>query len=91
MTSEYRLLREYGLTPQAYDDLLTKQRGRCAICRQKVELHVDHNHETGCTRGLLCHGCNLGLGGSVTTQSCWMQRPSTWRSTSDDPLRRSEG
>lgn len=64
-------LRQYGLTVEEYDTLLQKQEGLCAICgrpetRQmrgiKTALVVDHNHQTGQVRGLLCHACNVGIG-----------------------------
>lgn len=48
-----------------YDQLLAKQGGKCAICGEEANgnrLAVDHNHETGEIRGLLCHQCNTGLG-----------------------------
>jgi hypothetical protein len=37
---------------------------QCAICEVGVDGkgHIDHCHETGAVRGLLCRGCNLGLG-----------------------------
>lgn len=48
-------------------DLLEEQNYSCAICGVQEEeltkkLAVDHNHETNVVRGLLCNGCNLGLG-----------------------------
>lgn len=57
----------YGITDAEYDRLLESQGGRCAICRglpygRGKRLHVDHNHETKMVRGLLCTGCNAGLG-----------------------------
>ena len=66
----YRLKVKYGLTAQNYDALLESQEGRCAICgtkdfsRSGVNTHayVDHDHETGEVRGLLCFACNTGLG-----------------------------
>jgi hypothetical protein len=52
------------MTPEQYADLLTEQSGRCAICRVAPlgPLVVDHNHDTGEVRGLLCDSCNMGLG-----------------------------
>jgi len=50
---------------QDYQLLLAAQNGVCALCfgaPTKRALHLDHDHETGRVRGLLCHGCNLGLG-----------------------------
>ena len=34
----------------------------CWICGSTKRLHIDHNHATGSPRGLLCHGCNVGIG-----------------------------
>jgi len=64
------LKREYGLTLEAYDDLLKGQGYVCAICkqpghtnnRQKYPLYVDHNHETNEVRALLCSMCNTLVG-----------------------------
>lgn len=40
-----------------------RKRGRCHICANKARnLVIDHNHETGEIRGLLCHHCNVALG-----------------------------
>jgi hypothetical protein len=51
------------ITVEAYQRLVAKQNGRCALCaRVPRGLHVDHDHETGKVRGLLCSTCNTGLG-----------------------------
>lgn len=63
---KHRLQSKYGITPEDYDKMLEAQRGVCAICRNKpgkTRFPVDHNHETGKIRGLLCTPCNLALGG----------------------------
>jgi Recombination endonuclease VII len=59
------LRRTFGITQADYEALLARQGGGCAICGRtpgKVALHVDHDHETGDIRGLLCVGCNNALG-----------------------------
>lgn len=60
-------LRRFGLTPEQYDDMLAAQQFSCAICRKhqtlfKRRLAVDHHHETGKVRALLCDNCNKGIG-----------------------------
>lgn len=55
----------FGITVEEYNRLLVSQGCRCAICRElpcKKRLAVDHDHETGKIRGLLCFECNIGLG-----------------------------
>jgi hypothetical protein len=62
---EGHLKRTFGITQADYDALLEAQGGGCAICGKapgKISLHVDHDHETGEIRGLLCVGCNNALG-----------------------------
>jgi len=57
---------KYGVTKEFLVDLYEKQKGKCAICESAPQtargLHVDHCHKTGAVRGLLCHGCNTGIG-----------------------------
>lgn len=61
---ESRLKKKYGITIDDYEAMLRKQNGCCAICERKPgkrSLHVDHCHDTGRVRGLLCFRCNFGL------------------------------
>lgn len=60
-----RYKKEYGITLSDYESMLSAQNHRCAICDRLSpygRLHVDHNHKTGESRGLLCFDCNSGLG-----------------------------
>lgn len=60
-----RLKAKYGLTLVGYSALLDRQGGVCAICGEAPDsrlLFVDHRHSDGRIRGLLCSGCNSGLG-----------------------------
>lgn len=57
----------YGLTEEAFSLRYTEQGGCCAICSTPLETtgkntHIDHDHNTGKVRGLLCNNCNTGIG-----------------------------
>ncbi|GAA3240845.1 endonuclease VII domain-containing protein [Streptomyces thermocoprophilus] len=54
--------RTYGLTEAERDGLIASGRGVCCICPAAVPEHVDHCHETGRVRGVLCFSCNAALG-----------------------------
>jgi hypothetical protein len=59
--------KRYGLSMFDYAEMAVKQDGKCAICEgmqkgKKVDLEVDHDHETGKVRALLCTACNVLLG-----------------------------
>ena len=68
-----RLRKSYGISLTEYAKLLDAQNGLCAICGKRetfkkrdgtvAPLAVDHNHKTSVVRGLLCHRCNIHLGG----------------------------
>lgn len=64
---------DFGISWEMYELKFKSQNGCCAICATPLKLHkgidsdfdvacVDHNHQTGEVRGLLCTDCNLGLG-----------------------------
>ena len=60
-------LTKYGITLETYNNMLDAQDGCCYICKKHENDHtrklaVDHNHNTGEVRGLLCTQCNIGLG-----------------------------
>ena len=69
------LKRCYGITLNEYNEMLEKQNGKCAICGTTETkgrksgrgggadvFAVDHCHDTGDVRGLLCHSCNRAMG-----------------------------
>src|SRR5579859_2601716 len=65
-TWKLNLRLKYGLSLEQYDAMSVAQLGVCAICGEidphGKRLSVDHNHETGQVRALLCNQCNVGLG-----------------------------
>jgi Recombination endonuclease VII len=60
--SEYYLRRTYQLTKDHVAEMRRAQGDRCAICGDPAPQHLDHDHETGGIRELLCQRCNHGLG-----------------------------
>lgn len=67
----YALKRDFGIDLAAYQEMFVAQKGLCAVCNQPERdtraggqkwLAVDHHHETGSIRGLLCAACNTGIG-----------------------------
>lgn len=69
--TENYLMRNYGLTLDQYTRMLEDQNHCCKTCGGEgftmknchtMKLVVDHCHQTGVVRGLLCHNCNRALG-----------------------------
>lgn len=68
-----KMLRRVNISEEYYEILVSKQAGLCAVCRKPEtaklkktghvrRLAIDHDHETGAVRGLLCTNCNTALG-----------------------------
>ena len=59
------LRKTFNMSVEAFDALAANQDGKCAICKRPPNgraLDVDHCHETGRIRGLLCNACNRAVG-----------------------------
>ncbi|MFD8572831.1 endonuclease VII domain-containing protein [Streptomyces sp. NPDC059639] len=58
----HHLKRHYNLTEVERDEMVASQMGICVICLNAPAVHVDHCHETGRVRGVLCFNCNSAIG-----------------------------
>lgn len=62
------LMKKYGITEEQFDQMFEDQGRCCAICKAptanagRYGWHTDHCHEMDYVRGILCHGCNVGIG-----------------------------
>ncbi|MCK5607318.1 hypothetical protein KAR91_35875 [Candidatus Pacearchaeota archaeon] len=64
-TLRHNLKHEYGMTVEQYNQMFADQNGVCFLCGKPEldrRLSVDHNHETGKIRSLLCRRCNMCVG-----------------------------
>lgn len=62
-----RLRVRFGISPEEYDALVALQGNLCALCREPQKQHfqyfaIDHDHNSGAIRGLLCTPCNAAIG-----------------------------
>jgi len=62
-----RNVNRYGITKEDFKKLYEQQEGACAVCGKFLEYngldtHIDHDHDTGKVRGILCSNCNTALG-----------------------------
>lgn len=74
------LERKYGITLQDVDNLTKNQNNKCKICQEEItkkNIAVDHCHETGKIRGVLCKLCNTGLG-AFADDICLVQRAASY-------------
>jgi len=54
----------YGVDRDTINKMIENQNNKCGICSCVLDksFHIDHDHETGKIRGILCRYCNMGLG-----------------------------
>ena len=72
LTRSKNLKHRFNISIEQYNKMFLQQRGKCAICHKAETagdkngnvkwLSIDHNHKTNDIRGLLCNGCNTGIG-----------------------------
>lgn len=87
----FRSFSRLGIAGRAYAEMLESQGGRCAICggtdpggSKNVHFAIDHCHETGTVRGLLCAPCNQALGlfkdnpERLRAAAEYLERSTTW-------------
>ncbi len=66
--TDRRTKKKYGLDARGIEALRASQGGKCGICRcqlsdlHSTKVHVDHDHDTGIVRGVLCNDCNIAIG-----------------------------
>ena len=61
---KWQIKTRYGMTVAQVDAMHEAQSGSCAVCKNPLrKFHIDHDHSTGKVRGLLCHRCNVMIGG----------------------------
>lgn len=58
----YHLKGRYGIGAADVEAMVAAQGDQCALCRTRPATQVDHDHQTGAVRGILCLLCNAGLG-----------------------------
>ena len=68
----YFIQKKYGLSTEEYKNIIENNKGLCPICKSVLVFGVgvrdpkaatiDHNHETGKVRDVLCSNCNMGIG-----------------------------
>ncbi len=62
-TRNNRYMSQYNISAAEVDNMIAAQDGKCKICQVKTDvLHLDHDHETGQVRDMLCGSCNRALG-----------------------------
>lgn len=66
MYDQRRRLRKYGITQDEYDQMLADQGGKCLGCGTSEPggrgWNIDHCHQSGTVRAILCHRCNTAIG-----------------------------
>jgi hypothetical protein len=62
LARHYRISTRYGIGLSEVTRMIEAQGGVCAVCRRAAPRDIDHDHDTGAVRGILCSPCNTGMG-----------------------------
>ncbi len=65
VSRQWRMRRYYGICKKIFEEMIEQQSGLCAICCAPMHPKntcIDHNHQNGQVRGLLCQLCNRAIG-----------------------------
>lgn len=74
---DIELRRKYNISVEQFEWLSSEQDHKCFLCKRKRNLCVDHDHETGMVRALLCKPCNNVIGAIEATGDDWEERVKT--------------
>jgi hypothetical protein len=86
--SAYHRKHRYGITSEEVAAILAAQGGKCPICLTRPPAHLDHDHQTGEVRGILCFGGNGGLG-QFQDNRVWLSRAAIYLEDRDSLLKES--
>lgn len=76
-TKRYMLNWQYGITPEDLQAMKDACGNRCQACGKDFDsntkhIHIDHDHETGKIRGMICLNCNSAEGHLKTAENAWL-------------------
>lgn len=74
---DYHYRSNYGIELKDFERMYKEQDGKCAICKEKKRLVLDHNHANKRIRKLLCDKCNQGLG-SFNDNPTWLREAANY-------------
>lgn len=78
-------IRRYGISAPEFEDRLKQQDNKCAICKNPNPTELEHSHETGIIRGIVCTVCNVWL--AVLENETWIKLAKLYLDTNNKEIR----